>query len=288
MTARTLAQAIDHLVGIAGTFDTNAGPVLSPLLAACRDVGEARTRLDGLEEARAMMATRSTAYDEAAKAIRQHVGATNELGRMNFADRTLELARFLCPGLEVIDDPALLDLGPVSTREELEASEAGAVAQADDAVDRIAELEGQVATVHQRAEELEAELATEKAEANAAREHVTELAATLEATERDLADERTKVIDLTERAAQWEGRARILNPLFGGPRITEELNGMDGPEVDTLNRWGVGLHADRIAFVLIGQELEREEALVMAAHVVALADRGEGLFTAIYRKVCNA
>lgn len=320
MAPKTLSQAIDHLAALAGTFDPNAGPVLTPLLAACRDVADARRRLDGLEEARALIASRGTAFERARELVADD-GVTD-------IPAILEVARFLCPGLEVVDDPDLLDLGPNSTRSELEASEAGAVAQADELEDKVAALELELAeyrdptnwqrvalwgetygrmlkddaeklstaiqeeltkrsaiaqVADDRRRTIEAELANEKAEGDSAREHATELAATLETTERELADERSKLIDLTERSARWENSARRLNPLFGGPRIDEDLE-----DLDTLNRAGVGVHGDRIAFVVWGQELEREEALVVAANIVALADRGEGLFTAVYRKVVNA
>lgn len=129
--SKTLAEAIERVVAL-----EESGPPFEGMAAAVAELGKARGRLDGLEESRALIETRSRAYEHATALARQagagHWTATHE--------RILEVAQFLAPvweELEGEDDP----LGPMSSVAELEASEAEAVARADALVDQVAELE---------------------------------------------------------------------------------------------------------------------------------------------------
>lgn len=126
MTERkTLGQAIDDIL---------AAPVGSDVEEKLKNLALARQRLDGLEESRAVIEARARAYEHATALARQ----AGEVGRWTPThERVLEVAQFLAPVWEELEDP----LGPNSTTAELEESEAHAVARADELVDEVARLE---------------------------------------------------------------------------------------------------------------------------------------------------
>jgi len=127
MPARTLGQAIDRLLDI-------LPDAIPPLLSeAARDLKDARARLDGLEESRALTDARTHAYERATVLV-ERVAGTNALTKPSLLEKVLEVAQFLSAGWEELEGPDGLerDLGPLATREDLAEDEASALARVDE------------------------------------------------------------------------------------------------------------------------------------------------------------
>lgn len=64
----------------------------------------------------------------------------------------------------------------------------------------------------------------------------------------------------------------------------------DLPEIDTANHFLASGHGDRVTLLRPprpGQQLTRDEALALAAWLVAMADPGRQRFEQVYRAVLN-
>jgi hypothetical protein len=81
-----------------------------------------------------------------------------------------------------------------------------------------------------------------------------------------------------------------LNDGPGGPNTPEAPEELPMPEVNTFNRWMVGAIGDRLSMLrppLAGELMEKDDALVLAAWLVALADPDGRKFREVLEAVQN-
>lgn len=322
MPARTLSAIIDSLGS--QLLRPDGSPAFGGTLAGdIQDLLEARTHLDGLEESRALTQARAHAYERAGELL-----ARSSPLLASVPEHLLALARFLSAGWEDLERPdtVIVDhagnvvrviptgdgLGELASFEDLAASEARAVAQADalqerlDAIvltaakraERIEELErilGQTnderrAAAIARADALEAELEAFRAD-HVTRSSYEELIAIADRRRIALEDTEREVITLKDAAARIEEGTTIV-ALWGetfGRMKTEDAERLTAAFQEELNKRsaagqvaaeGRATAEARIGVLEADLELERGRTTALKAEIDRLRNADVDLVTA--------